>query len=123
MEIVSETPIQSRGFRCKPVVLLAVLAAAAAMALHYEVPTRAQSLLRHALDWLGTLGAWGPILFVLLYIASCVALIPASLLTLGAGAVFGVVKGFLLVNLGAALGAGTVPDARLHVRRLPQRTG
>ena len=51
------------------------------------------------------LGAWGPIVFVLAYATACVAFVPASLLTLAAGALFGVVKGTALVFVGATLGA------------------
>lgn len=52
-----------------------------------------------------SLGAWGPIVFVTAYALACVAFVPASLLTLAAGALFGVVKGTILVLLGATLGA------------------
>jgi uncharacterized membrane protein YdjX (TVP38/TMEM64 family) len=45
------------------------------------------------------------VVFVLLYIMSCVAVLPASILTLGAGAIFGVLKGFIYVSIGATLGA------------------
>jgi uncharacterized membrane protein YdjX (TVP38/TMEM64 family) len=41
----------------------------------------------------------------LLYIASCVALLPAAILTVGAGAAFGVLTGSILVSIGATLGA------------------
>ena len=41
----------------------------------------------------------------MLYIASCVALLPAAILTLGAGALFGVVQGSIYVSVGATLGA------------------
>jgi uncharacterized membrane protein YdjX (TVP38/TMEM64 family) len=51
------------------------------------------------------LGAWGPIVFILAYAIACVAFVPASLLTLGAGALFGVVKGTVFVLIGATLGA------------------
>ena len=45
------------------------------------------------------------VLFVAGYALSCAALLPASALTVGAGAAFGLAKGFLLVTLGANLGA------------------
>jgi uncharacterized membrane protein YdjX (TVP38/TMEM64 family) len=51
------------------------------------------------------LGAWGPIAFIAAYALACVAFVPASLLTLAAGALFGVVKGTIFVLLGATLGA------------------
>jgi uncharacterized membrane protein YdjX (TVP38/TMEM64 family) len=117
MAFVSETRLSPAGVRWKPIAILAILVAGAAMALYYEVPLRAQALLRFSLDWLATLGPWGPVFFVLLYVASCVALIPASLLTLGAGAVFGLLRGFLLVYLGAILGASAAFLIGRHLAR------
>ena len=52
-----------------------------------------------------SLGVWGPIVFIAAYALACVAFVPASLLTLGAGALFGVVKGTIIVFIGATLGA------------------
>lgn len=51
------------------------------------------------------LGMWGPIAFIAVYAVACVAFVPASLLTFGAGALFGLVKGTLFVLIGATLGA------------------
>jgi uncharacterized membrane protein YdjX (TVP38/TMEM64 family) len=51
------------------------------------------------------LGVWGPVVFIALYATACVAFVPASLLTLAAGALFGVVRGTLFVLAGATLGA------------------
>jgi uncharacterized membrane protein YdjX (TVP38/TMEM64 family) len=65
----------------------------------------APSLLQRALASITALGAWGLAIFVLLYLAATVLLLPAVVLTLGAGAVFGVFKGFLAVSSGATLGA------------------
>lgn len=63
-------------------------------------------------DWvLGFLGwvqanpgvSWG--VFILAYIAACVLLVPGSLLTLGAGFVFGLPVGLVIVSLSSTLGA------------------
>lgn len=51
------------------------------------------------------LGAWGPVVFVFGYAAAAVAFVPGSLLTLAAGALFGVVRGACYAMLGATLGA------------------
>jgi uncharacterized membrane protein YdjX (TVP38/TMEM64 family) len=61
--------------------------------------------LTQALAWVASLGPFGPVAFILLYILACVAMLPASLLTLGAGALFGLVRGFLIVSLASTLGA------------------
>jgi len=67
------------------------------------------------MDWLAPvvlklaeLGAWGPVLFILLYIAAAVTLAPAFFLTVAAGAMFGVWRGSVIVFIGASLGASAV---------------
>ena len=64
-----------------------------------------QDLLRAALDWVAGLGAWGIAAFVVLYVLATVLFLPGSILTLGAGALFGVLKGSIIVSLAATLGA------------------
>jgi uncharacterized membrane protein YdjX (TVP38/TMEM64 family) len=64
-----------------------------------------RALLESALAWIVELGPWGPAIFVLLYVTATVLLLPAVVLTLGAGAVFGVVWAFVAVSVGATLGA------------------
>ena len=58
-----------------------------------------------ALEWTQELGAWGPIFVSLFYIVACVLLLPGSVLTLGAGFLFGVPLGLLSAWTGATLGA------------------
>ncbi len=53
----------------------------------------------------GELGPWGPVLFALLYILFAVTMAPAFLLTVAAGALFGVWRGSVLVFVSATLGA------------------
>jgi len=64
-----------------------------------------QVLLQRSLDWVAGLGPTGVIAFVVIYILACVFMLPGSVLTLGAGAVFGVVKGSVIVSVSATLGA------------------
>jgi len=64
-----------------------------------------QDLLRNALQWVDGLGAVGAIAFILIYIVATVAFLPGSILTLGAGVVFGVVLGSIYVFIGATIGA------------------
>src|SRR5713226_10085870 len=64
-----------------------------------------QDWLKEALDWIGKLGPWGPVIFVGIYVVATVCFIPGSVLTLGAGAVFGVVLGSVCVSISATLGA------------------
>lgn len=58
-----------------------------------------------ALAWTASAGPLGQAAFVVLYVLACVAFLPGSVLTLGAGAAFGLWKGFILVSIGSTLGA------------------
>ncbi len=60
-----------------------------------------QSLHRAVESW----GVWGPVFYGLIYAVAVVFLIPASLLTLAAGAIFGLGMGTVLVSLSATTGA------------------
>jgi uncharacterized membrane protein YdjX (TVP38/TMEM64 family) len=64
-----------------------------------------QILFRDALTLISGLGPVAPLFFVALYIMACILLLPGSILTLGAGVVFGVVNGSIAVSIGATLGA------------------
>ena len=64
-----------------------------------------QGLLRGALEWIEAFGPAGAAAFVGIYVVACVLFIPGSILTLGAGAVYGVVRGSLLVSVASTLGA------------------
>jgi len=64
-----------------------------------------QEFLQNALHWINSLGAVGGIVFIVIYIIATLAFLPASILTLGAGVIFGVIWGSLYVFVGATLGA------------------
>ncbi|MGH8638071.1 MAG: TVP38/TMEM64 family protein [Burkholderiales bacterium] len=57
------------------------------------------------LEWVQGIGPWGAVLFAGAYVPAAVLLVPGSLLTLGAGFLFGVVKGTVVVSLGSTAGA------------------
>ncbi|MDV3353810.1 TVP38/TMEM64 family protein [Leptolyngbyaceae cyanobacterium CCMR0082] len=82
---------------------MVLLAAAPAMA--QDASGGIQGTLQNALNWVEGLGPVAPIVFILMYIVITVSFLPASVVTLGAGAVFGIVKGTILVFIGAMLGA------------------
>jgi uncharacterized membrane protein YdjX (TVP38/TMEM64 family) len=63
------------------------------------------SLLKHSLAWVGSLGSIGAIAFIGIYIVATVAFLPAFILTLGAGVLFGVWWGSVYVFIGATLGS------------------
>ena len=83
------------------ITLVLIAVALAAAFFFFDV----RALLRSTLAWIEGLGAWGPVLFVLIYVVATVLFVPGSALTLGAGALFGVGVGSALVSVGATLGA------------------
>jgi len=64
-----------------------------------------KTLMQNALQWINSLGPIGGLVFIGVYIIATVALLPGSILTLGAGVLFGVVAGSCYVFVGATIGA------------------
>ena len=78
-----------------------LVAALLALLIHVGAPAKTLQLL----NWIDAQGYWGPLLFILIMAAAVVLLLPGILLTTGAGFVFGVVQGSIVVVLGTTLGA------------------
>ena len=85
----------------RPVVMMLVIVAIVALGKALDAP----ALLRAALVWVEQLGWIGIAVFVLLYVLACIIFLPGSVLTLGAGVVFGVVQGSIIVSVASTLGA------------------
>lgn len=64
-----------------------------------------REMLSSALGWAAAAGPVGQAGFVGLYALATVAFLPGSILTLGAGAAFGLWRGLALVSIGSTLGA------------------
>ncbi|PIP82084.1 MAG: hypothetical protein CO113_07905 [Elusimicrobia bacterium CG_4_9_14_3_um_filter_62_55] len=84
---------------------LLLLACAVAAALGGAKYFHIQELLRSSLAGIAGLGPWGPAAFISIYILACVLFIPGSILTLGAGVLFGVAWGSLYVSIASTVGA------------------
>lgn len=56
-------------------------------------------------DWIGGLGIWGPVVLAFVYVVATVLFVPGTILTLAAGALFGLVVGTITVSIGSTLGA------------------
>ncbi len=80
------------------VVLIAVLITAGIV---FDVAT----YLRQAMEWIQGLGFVGVFAFIGLYAACTVLLIPGTIPTLAAGAIFGLGQGIIYVSLGSTIGA------------------
>lgn len=89
----------------RPAPWLRVGLAVAALAALVLLGRRAGSAVPEFSAYIAGLGALGPIVFVLGYAIATVAFIPGSLLTLAAGAVFGLLRGTAVVFVGATIGS------------------
>ena len=86
----------------RKIVVLAFVAIAVGMCLAL-LPVK--DYLLASLAGIESAGAWGPALLAVLYAVACVLFVPGSVLTLGAGFLFGVVRGTIAVSLGSVAGA------------------
>lgn len=87
--------------RLRLVLFAGLLIAAGAAAVLLPV----RDLLGGLLERVRGLGAWGPLLLAACYVPSSLLLVPGSLLTLGAGFLFGVGVGTAAVSAGSVAGA------------------
>ncbi|KAL4272524.1 hypothetical protein GQ457_13G015680 [Hibiscus cannabinus] len=86
------------------IALLLLLLAAIVFAC-FTLPV--EKILKDFLLWVDKdLGPWGPLVLAVAYIPLTVLAVPASVLTLGGGYLFGLPVGFIADSIGATLGAG-----------------
>jgi uncharacterized membrane protein YdjX (TVP38/TMEM64 family) len=94
-------PGQSRRGLSWPRLALALTALAAVLYLSRS----AGAYVPQFAEWVDGLGAFGPLVFVIGYVAAVIAFIPGSVLTLAAGAIFGLAEGTAYVFVAATIGA------------------
>jgi uncharacterized membrane protein YdjX (TVP38/TMEM64 family) len=92
--------VARRGW-LKPVLLVALLAGILVTARLLGLGARLGELRA----WILGLGPLGAVVFVLIYGVATTVALPASVLTVAAGAMFGSVRGVALVSVGSTLGA------------------
>lgn len=85
----------------RPALLVIVVAAALIAARGLGLGGRAGELRL----WIDSLGSWGPVVFALVYGVATALAVPASVLTVAAGALFGSLVGVAVVSAGSTLGA------------------
>ncbi|GFP83975.1 tvp38/tmem64 family membrane protein slr0305 [Phtheirospermum japonicum] len=86
------------------ILLLLMLIGAIAIAC-FTLPI--EKILKDFLVWIEQdLGPWGPLVLAVAYIPLTVLAVPASILTLGGGYLFGLPVGFVADSVGATIGAG-----------------
>lgn len=91
------------GTRFRKIVIFGLVVILLGTLISYR--TYFQDLLRSSLVWIQDLGPLGAIVFVLIYILATIFFLPGSILTLGAGFVYGLIKGFVIVSIASTLGA------------------
>ena len=84
-------------------IVIALVVIAAVIILFRVLPVA--DWLSHFQTYVRGLGALGYVVYIVVYAACVVAFVPASILTLGAGAIFGFVGGTIVVVIGATIGA------------------
>lgn len=85
----------------RPVALLVGVAVLGVLAQWFDAARHLAELR----TWIAELGAWGPVVFGLIYIVAVVAAVPGSALTAAAGALFGSVVGIIVASTAATIGA------------------
>ena len=83
-------------------IILAVFAVTVVLLLIFS---DLQTKLEHFLTYVEVQGSFGVIVFILIYIAATILFIPGSALTLGAGAIYGIVYGTIIVSIASVIGA------------------
>lgn len=99
---LAESPRTGGGLPLGKIVVAVVIVAVLIVAIRL-LPT--DEWLRALQSYVKGLGALGWIVYAFVYALCCVLFVPASLLTLGAGVIFGLVEGTIVVVAGATLGA------------------
>jgi uncharacterized membrane protein YdjX (TVP38/TMEM64 family) len=82
-----------------------IVLAIGVIALLYFAGRQAGEYVPRFATWVDSLGVWGPLVFILGYIVAVVAFVPGSLMTLAAGAIFGLGEGVLYVFVAATIGS------------------
>ncbi|EYU45616.1 hypothetical protein MIMGU_mgv1a018505mg, partial [Erythranthe guttata] len=86
-------------------IFLLLLLIAATIIACFTLPV--EQMLKDFLVWIDQdLGYWGPVVLAVAYIPLTILAVPASVLTLGGGYLFGLPIGFIADSVGATLGAG-----------------
>jgi uncharacterized membrane protein YdjX (TVP38/TMEM64 family) len=89
------------GGRVRWIVLAAVVVAL--FAAHHVLPM--DEWFRAFQSWVARQGAWGGVIYGVVYTLAAIAFVPGSLLTIGAGLVFGLLWGTVIVSIASTAAA------------------
>jgi uncharacterized membrane protein YdjX (TVP38/TMEM64 family) len=96
------SPVTPLSRKIARVVVALVLVTAFGFALRW---VKGSGLLERALEWIRALGPWAPVVFMAVYLMAVVVFLPASILTVGGGFVFGMFWGSVYVLIAATISA------------------
>ena len=111
-------PEKKKGGLLKIIIVIAVIVAVVLVA-HFTGITEYLQLenVHQVQEWIGSFGIIGYLIFILLYIAVAVFMLPAFFFTILAGAAFGPILGGILALLGATIGASIAFVVARYVAR------
>jgi uncharacterized membrane protein YdjX (TVP38/TMEM64 family) len=101
MDDQAKTGSRAKASLLRPAAMIAIVVGVMFAAWYFNLGEQIKAVQ----NWIGTLGAWGPVVFVIVYAVAAVAALPGVVLTVGAGGLFGSVMGTIAVSLGSTLGA------------------
>jgi uncharacterized membrane protein YdjX (TVP38/TMEM64 family) len=104
-ENISKQPLPSNQKRKKNITKVIILVIIIIIIIAGIIFLPIKDWLIKSLEWTQELGIWGPAFFVACYILACIFFIPGSVLTIGSGFIFKVIKGSITVSIGSTLGA------------------
>lgn len=87
------------------IIRLGIVAILVALGVFLFVRYDVQTELVRILTWIDDQGIVGVIVYIAVYITATVLFIPGSVITLGAGFIYGVVYGSIYVSIGSTIGA------------------
>ncbi|NOR14764.1 MAG: hypothetical protein GQ544_03570 [Candidatus Aminicenantes bacterium] len=85
----------------KPLFLSLLLVSFMVLARIFDLGGRVDELR----EWIISLGTWGPLVYLMIYIAAVVLAVPGTVISILAGVLFGSFLGVILVSVGSTLGA------------------
>ncbi len=114
MRSMESTDVASRSSRWSPARVVIALAVLAAVVI---AGRWVGGYLPQFAAWVASLGAWGPFVFIVGYAVATVAFAPGFLLTLAAGALFGLARGTAYVFVAAVVGSAAAFLVSRYVAR------
>ena len=97
--------MESAAQNPRPIPIARILFGLVAVVLLVSIGRQVGGRLPQFAEWVDGLGVWGPAVFIAGYAGATVAFVPGSVLTLTAGAIFGLARGIAYVMVGATIGA------------------